>query len=155
MYADPALNERCYGDLQGLSKHAAVTEFGADVVRLWRRSHDTRPPNGESLQDTYKRTVQFFMATIEPRLKEGRNVMVVAHGNVLRCIISHLSGLTAQEMLGLQIVTAMPYAYAFDGHQFAECCVMPPIDPITNKRQEGVPLGITSNLKKTELDSLI
>ncbi|CAM6081895.1 unnamed protein product [Calypogeia fissa] len=155
VYADPALNERCYGDLQGLSKEAAVKEFGAGIVRKWRRSHDTRPPNGESLEDTCKRTVQFFLMTIEPRLKEGRNVMMVAHGNVLRCIISHLSGLTAQEMLALQVVTAMPYAYAFDGHHFAECCVMPPIDPITNKRKEGVPLGITSSLKKAEIDSLI
>ncbi|BBN03343.1 2,3-bisphosphoglycerate-dependent phosphoglycerate mutase [Marchantia polymorpha subsp. ruderalis] len=155
VYADPALNERCYGDLQGLSKEAAVKEFGEDTVRKWRRSHDTRPPNGESLQDTFIRSVHFFQQTIEPRLKEGRNVLVVAHGNVLRCIISYLSGLSDEEMLRLQVVTALPYAYTYDGNSFAECCVMPPNDPNTNHPKKGVPLGISSVLKKGEIDSLI
>lgn len=65
------------------------------------------------VQDTYKRAVQFFMRTIEPRLKEGRNVMMVAHGNVLRCIISQLSGLTAQEMLALQVSSLHCYIVCF------------------------------------------
>ncbi|KAL3696938.1 hypothetical protein R1sor_011014 [Riccia sorocarpa] len=155
MYADPALNERCYGDLQGLSKAAAIKEFGEETVRKWRRSHDTRPPNGESLQDTFVRSVHFFQKTIEPRLKEGRNVLVVAHGNVLRCIISYLSGLSDEEMLRLQVVTALPYSYTYDGTTFAECCVMPPVDYETNSVKKGTPLGISSVLKKGEIDSLI
>ncbi|KAL2643435.1 hypothetical protein R1flu_011022 [Riccia fluitans] len=155
VYADPALNERCYGDLQGLSKAAAIKEFGEETVRKWRRSHDTRPPNGESLQDTFVRSVHFFQQTIEPRLKEGRSVLVVAHGNVLRCIISYLSGLSDDEMLRLQVVTALPYSFTYDGTTLAECCVMPPIDYNTNCVKKGVPLGISSVLKKGEIDSLI
>lgn len=56
------------------------------------------------LQDTYARSIGFFGSTIEPRLKEGRNVLLVAHGNVLRCLISHLAGLSDLEMLRLQVV---------------------------------------------------
>lgn len=126
VYADPALNERCYGDLQGLNKTAAIAEFGEETVTKWRRSYDTRPPNGESLQDTYTRSVAFFQATIEPRLKEGRNVFLVAHGNVLRCLISHIAGYSDLEMLQLQISTASPYAYVYNGNEFAECCILPP-----------------------------
>lgn len=155
VYADPALNERCYGDLQGLSKEAAVREFGEELVKMWRRSYDTRPPSGESLQDTAQRTIGFFRSTIVPRLEEGRNVLVVAHGNVLRCIISHLANLSKIEMLQLQILTGIPYAYAFDGNVFAECCVLPPLDPTTNAPRQGVPLGISSVLNRVEIDSLI
>ncbi|CAM6021319.1 unnamed protein product [Sphagnum balticum] len=154
VYADPALNERCYGDLQGMSKEAAAREFGEETVTKWRRSADTRPPKGESLQDTYGRTVGFFNSTIEPRLKEGRNVLLVAHGNVLRCIISHLSGLSELEMLRLQVLTALPYAYAYNGSIFAQCCVFPTVDRGHTPRQD-LPLGITSGLKKGEIDSLI
>ncbi|KAJ7519229.1 hypothetical protein O6H91_20G029900 [Diphasiastrum complanatum] len=154
VYADPALNERCYGDLQGLSKEAAVKEFGLDMVKKWRRSHDTRPPNGESLQDTAKRVLACFHSTIMPRLMEGRKVLVVAHGNVLRCLLAHIAGLTDQEMLRLQIVTALPYAYAFDGKSFAECCVLPAVD-IKNSSSNVVAMGLSSVIKKTEADSLI
>ncbi|XP_024357759.1 uncharacterized protein [Physcomitrium patens] len=154
VYADPALNERCYGDLQGLNKAAAIAEFGEETVTRWRRSYDTRPPNGESLQDTYVRSVGFFNSTIEPRLKEGHNVFLVAHGNVLRCLISHLGGYSDLEMLRLQILTALPYAYLYNGNEFAECCILPPRDdcniPLIN-----MPLGVSSVLKKAELDSLI
>lgn len=155
VYADPALNERCYGDLQGLSKEAAAKEFGHEQVKLWRRSFDTRPPYGESLQDTAERTIRFFKSTIVPRLDEGRNVLVVAHGNVLRCIISHLANLTETEMLQLQVATGLPYAYAFDGTSFAECCVLPPIDPSTDAQREGLIRGISSVLRRGEIDSLI
>ena len=88
---------------QGLSKEAAVQQFGDATVQKWRRSHDTRPPHGESLKDTRDRTLAFFKSTIEPQLAEGHNVLLVAHGNVLRCFLSYLSGLTNQEMLRLQV----------------------------------------------------
>lgn len=154
MYADPALNERCYGDLQGLNKTAAVAEFGEETVTKWRRSYDTRPPNGESLQDTYARSVGFFTSTIEPRLKEGCNVFLVAHGNVLRCLISHLAGYSDLEMLRLQILTALPYSYTYNGDGFAECCILPPRDN-ANHPLDNAPLGVSSVLKKGETDSLI
>eukprot|EP00897_Mesotaenium_endlicherianum_P005001 jgi/Mesen1/4529/ME000230S03670 len=155
VYADKALNERCYGDLQGLNKEAAAREFGSDMVKKWRRSHDTRPPRGESLMDTWARATNFFNATIVPRLEEGNNVLVVCHGNVLRCIISLISSLSADEMLRLQIETALPYTYSFEDGVFAQCCVLPPLDPVTSKPTEGCPLGLTSELKKGAVDSLI
>jgi len=156
VYADPALNERCYGDLQGLSKEAAIEEFGEETVMKWRRSYDTRPPHGESLKDTAARSVRFFKTTIIPRLEEHRNVLIVAHGNVLRCIIAHLAGFSDMEMLKLQIVTAMPYAYTYDGGTFAECCALPPLNPNRNDEDhQGVPLGISSVFKTGDVNSLI
>eukprot|EP00850_Spirogloea_muscicola_P014614 SM000106S13962 [mRNA] locus=s106:202805:205358:+ [translate_table: standard] len=155
VYADPALNERCYGDLQGLNKEAATREYGAEQVMEWRRSTTTRPPHGESLLDTAERTLAFFKLTIEPRLKEGNNVLVVAHGNVLRCIIAHLSGLKPVEMLQLQVATALPYTYAFNGSSFAPCCVLTPINPETKKPVAGLPQGIASVMMKGQADSLI
>eukprot|EP00249_Psilotum_nudum_P006492 c19811_g1_i4 orf=288-755(+) len=152
VYADPALNERCYGDLQGLSREAAIREFGEETVRKWRRSYDTRPPNGESLQDTANRSIGFFKSIIVPRLEEGHNVLVVAHGNVLRCIISHLAGLSEMEMLQLQVLTALPYAYSFDGKLFAECCILHPASNICRSESHS---GISSVLRKGEIDSLI
>ncbi|CAI5524849.1 unnamed protein product [Closterium sp. Naga37s-1] len=158
VYADPRLNERCYGDLQGLNKEAAAKEFGHEQVAIWRRSHDTRPPKGESLLDTSERTLAFFLSTVEPRLAEGKNVLVVAHGNVLRCIISYLCDLTELEMLRLHIGTAHPYCFAFDGEEYAQCCSLPPVDPVTQRPRQNVPVGLVSALKSArteEIDSLI
>lgn len=154
VYADPALNERCYGDLQGLNKEQAEKTFGQELVKKWRRSHDTRPPKGESLKDTWKRTLGFFMATVEPRLAEGKNVLVVAHGNVLRCIISYLCELEEEEMLRLQIATAVPYAFTYDGESFAQCCVLPARDQ-TGNLLYGKPMGLTSAIRHGAADSLI
>ncbi|CAI5958157.1 unnamed protein product [Closterium sp. NIES-65] len=133
VYADPRLNERCYGDLQGLNKEAAAKEFGHEQVAIWRRSHDTRPPKGESLLDTSERTLAFFLSTVEPRLAEGKNVLVVAHGNVLRCIISYLCDLTELEMLRLHIGTRHPYCFVFDSEEYDQCCSLPPVDPLTQR----------------------
>lgn len=155
VYADPSLNERCYGDLQGLNKEGAVREFGEELVQKWRRSHDTRPPHGESLEDTWNRSVGFFKSTVVPRLEEGNNVLLVAHGNVLRCIISYLSHLSYSEMLRLQVMTALPYAYSYSDKRFAACCVLPPVDPSTNQPLESTHRGLTSVLKKGQADSLI
>ncbi|KAG6551305.1 hypothetical protein Mapa_007091 [Marchantia paleacea] len=155
VYADPALNKRCYGDLQGLSKDAANEEFGEALVQKWRRSHDTRPPNGETLQDTYRRTTLFFQQTIEARLKEGKNVLVVAHGNVLRCIITYLSGLSVDEMLALQVVTALPYAYAYNGNCFAQHCLLQPVLHSDVHENSWGWDGPVSASKNGEIDSLI
>ncbi|MEM0143168.1 MAG: 2,3-diphosphoglycerate-dependent phosphoglycerate mutase, partial [Candidatus Parvarchaeum sp.] len=81
---DPALNERMYGDLQGLNKKDTAEKYGAEQVHIWRRSYDIKPPNGESLEDTQKRTIPFFINCIMTDLKDGKNVLVVAHGNSLR-----------------------------------------------------------------------
>ena len=108
---DVALNERMYGDLQGLNKAEAAKRFGADQVKLWRRSYDVRPPGGESLADTAARVLPYWEARILPDLRAGRNVLVVAHGNSLRALVMHLDRLTREQVLDLEIPTGVPLLY--------------------------------------------
>ena len=109
-----ALNERHYGDLQGLNKLETAKKFGADRVRLWRRSYEVAPPNGESLKDTAARVFPYFDSKIMTDIKEGKNVLVVAHGNSLRCIVMRLDGLTKEQVVELNIATGIPIVYRFD-----------------------------------------
>lgn len=111
---DQALNERHYGDLQGLNKAETAEIFGADQVKLWRRSYDVRPPGGESLEDTAKRTLPYYNARIAPHLSSGRNVLVVAHGNSLRSIVMTLDGLTREQVVELNLATGIPIVYEMD-----------------------------------------
>ena len=108
---DPALNERMYGDLQGLNKAEAAQQFGAEQVHLWRRSYDVRPPGGESLADTAARVLPFWEQHILPQLRAGTNVLVVAHGNSLRALVMHLDRLTREQVLQLEIPTGVPLLY--------------------------------------------
>src|SRR5205807_2392993 len=84
---DAALNERMYGDLQGLNKADTVAKFGEEQVKKWRRSYDIAPPNGESLKDTAARVIPYFEKEIAPKLKAGKNIIIAAHGNSLRALI--------------------------------------------------------------------
>ncbi|MEP7291950.1 MAG: 2,3-bisphosphoglycerate-dependent phosphoglycerate mutase, partial [Chloroflexota bacterium] len=84
---DQALNERHYGDLQGLNKEETATKFGKEQVHIWRRSYDIPPPNGESLKDTRARVIPYYEEHILPLLKEGKKVLVAAHGNSLRALV--------------------------------------------------------------------
>lgn len=111
---DQALNERHYGDLQGLDKAETAKKFGDDQVKIWRRSYDIAPPNGESLKDTAARTLPYFDSKIVPELKAGRNVIVAAHGNSLRSIVMHLDKLTKEQVLELNLGTGVPIIYKFD-----------------------------------------
>ncbi len=108
---DAALNERMYGDLQGLDKAEAARRFGAEQVRLWRRSYDVRPPGGESLADTAARVLPYWETHLLPELRAGRNLLVVAHGNSLRALVMHLDRLTPAEVLDLEIPTGAPLVY--------------------------------------------
>lgn len=108
---DVALNERDYGSLSGLNKDEAKKRFGEDMVHLWRRSYDIPPPGGESLKDTAARVLPYYHAKIEPEVKAGRNVIVVAHGNSLRALIMALEGLTGEEILARELATAAPIVY--------------------------------------------
>jgi 2,3-bisphosphoglycerate-dependent phosphoglycerate mutase len=114
---DAALNERMYGDLQGLNKAEAATRWGDAQIRLWRRSYDVRPPGGESLADTAARVLPFWEARILPDLRAGKHVLVVAHGNSLRALVMHLDGLSREQVLELEIPTGVPLLYdiALDG----------------------------------------
>ena len=114
---DQALNERHYGDLQGLNKAETALKFGDAQVLIWRRSYDVPPPNGESLKDTAARTLPYFNAKIVPLMKAGKDVIVAAHGNSLRSIVMEIEGLTPEEILQVNIDTGVPITYvvAADG----------------------------------------
>ncbi len=114
IWEDSALNERFYGDLQGLNKDETRKKFGDEQVHIWRRSFDVAPPNGESLADTAKRTLPYFRSYIFPRLLEGKNILVVAHGNSLRSIVMEIEKLSKEKILELNLDTGIPYAYEFD-----------------------------------------
>lgn len=113
------LNERMYGELQGLNKAETAKKFGAEQVQIWRRSYDVAPPNGESLEMTAKRTIPYFLDEIMPRLKDGKNVFVSAHGNSLRSIIMHLDKLNKEQVVKLELATGEPIIYDFfeDGYK--------------------------------------
>lgn len=108
-----ALNERNYGDLQGLNKAEMAEKYGTDQVLLWRRSYDTQPPNGESLKDTYNRVIPFYKTEIEPQLKTAKNILVVAHGNTLRALMMYLEGISETEIADVNIATGIPRVYEF------------------------------------------
>jgi 2,3-bisphosphoglycerate-dependent phosphoglycerate mutase len=111
---DPALNERMYGDLQGLNKAETAQKFGEEQVKIWRRSFDIAPPNGESLKDTAARVIPFFDKEIAPHLRAGKNVVIAAHGNSLRALIMHLEKMTPAQILEFEIGTGVPRVYELD-----------------------------------------
>jgi len=111
---DSALNERHYGDLQGLNKDETRKKYGKEQVHIWRRSFDTPPPNGESLKDTSKRTLPYFKEYILPDLKAGKNILISAHGNSLRSIVMEIEKLTPEQILKTEIGTGIPYLYEFN-----------------------------------------
>jgi len=111
---DQALNERHYGDLQGLNKAETAKRYGDEQVHIWRRSYDVPPPNGESLKDTAARTLPFFDRAIMGDIKQGKNVLVVAHGNSNRSIVMSLDKLTEAQVLELNLATGVPLVYEFD-----------------------------------------
>lgn len=108
---DQALNERHYGDLQGLDKDETRKQYGDEQVKIWRRSYDVPPPAGESLKDTAARTLPFFERCIMGDIRQGRNVLVVAHGNSNRSIVMKLDNLTREEVLELNLETGVPLVY--------------------------------------------
>jgi 2,3-bisphosphoglycerate-dependent phosphoglycerate mutase len=108
---DQALNERHYGDLQGLNKAETAEKFGAEQVKLWRRSYDVQPPNGESLKDTAARALPYFEKVIMPDAKAGKTVLVSAHGNSLRAIVMKLDNLSEKEVIELNIPNGVPIIY--------------------------------------------
>jgi 2,3-bisphosphoglycerate-dependent phosphoglycerate mutase len=111
-FADPALNERHYGDLQGINKDEARAQFGVEQVHKWRRSFLERPPGGESLKDTCDRVLPYYIGKIEPRLRSGQTVLIVAHGNSLRALIKYLDKLSDKDIVNLEIPTGKPIVYS-------------------------------------------
>ncbi|MBA3958453.1 MAG: 2,3-bisphosphoglycerate-dependent phosphoglycerate mutase [Parachlamydiaceae bacterium] len=120
VYYSWELNERMYGQLQGLNKAETAAKFGAEQVKIWRRSYNVAPPEGESLEMTAARSIPFFKEKILPHLQAGRNVFIAAHGNSLRSICMFLDNLTQDEVLHLEIATGMPIIYNCHSGKFTK-----------------------------------
>ena len=112
-HRDERLNERHYGDLQGLSKAETAEIHGAEQVHIWRRSFDIPPPGGESLEMTAERTIPYFLEEIIPDLEAGKNVLVAAHGNSLRSIVMRIEEISPEDITSLEIPTGVPMHYEF------------------------------------------
>jgi 2,3-bisphosphoglycerate-dependent phosphoglycerate mutase len=132
------LNERHYGALQGKNKKETAEEFGADQVKIWRRSYDTPPPplsidspesgideryadlprdvlpESECLRDVVERMLPYWHEAIAPDLRAGHVVLVAAHGNSLRALVKHLDGMSDADVVELNIPTGMPLVYELD-----------------------------------------
>jgi len=117
VYRDWHLNERYYGELQGMNKAETAKTYGDEQVHIWRRSYDVPPPNGECLQDTAERTIPFFKENILKQLKEGKNVLVSAHGNSLRSIVMYIENLSKEEVLKLEIPTGVPLLFSYENEK--------------------------------------
>ena len=133
---DWRLNERHYGGLTGLDKAETAAKHGDEQVHIWRRSFDVPPPplepgsaydlsqdrryagiaipQTESLKDTIARVLPYWDARIAPALKDGQRVLISAHGNSLRALVKHLSGISDDEITGLEIPTGQPIVYELD-----------------------------------------
>jgi 2,3-bisphosphoglycerate-dependent phosphoglycerate mutase len=130
------LNERHYGDLQGLNKAEMAAKFGEAQVLAWRRSYDTPPPAlkpqdprhegrdpryagaqvplSECLKDTVARVLPYWNGSIAPQVRAGKRVLVAAHGNSLRALIKHLDGVSDADIVGLNVPTGIPLVYELD-----------------------------------------
>ena len=133
------LNERHYGALQGLNKAETAEEYGEAQVKLWRRSYDVPPPaldlddprhpsrdpryasvdphllpRSEALKDTVGRFLPYWSETIDPSIRAGRRVLIVAHGNSLRALVKYLDGVSDDDIVGLNIPTGVPLVYELD-----------------------------------------
>jgi 2,3-bisphosphoglycerate-dependent phosphoglycerate mutase len=139
---DWRLNERHYGGLTGLNKAETAALHGEEQVLIWRRSFDVPPPpledgsefdlkqdvryagidipNTESLKLTIERVVPYYEAAIAPALAMGETVIVAAHGNSLRALVKHLSGISDADILNLEIPTGQPIVYELDDNLVAQ-----------------------------------
>jgi 2,3-bisphosphoglycerate-dependent phosphoglycerate mutase len=133
------LNERHYGALQGLNKAETAEKYGEEQVKIWRRSFDVKPPKleesdvrnpanqaiyasvdpkelplTESLETTIERVVPYFETVIKKDMKEGKRVIIAAHGNSLRALVKYFDNLSKEEILGVNIPTGAPLVYEFD-----------------------------------------
>lgn len=111
---DKALDERNYGKLQGLNKDEVKKQYGEEQVRLWRRSWDQAPPEGESLEDVYGRAVSFFKEYIEKDLKDGKDILVVASHNSLRALVKYIENIPNDKIIDLEIPYGGLFKYEFD-----------------------------------------
>jgi len=113
---DKALNERMYGELQGLNKAETAKKYGDAQVKIWRRSYDVKPPGGESLKDTAERVLPYYETKIKPYVLKGETILIAAHGNSLRALVMQLEQLSKEQVLELNIPTGAPLLYELDSN---------------------------------------
>ena len=118
VYQSWRLNERMYGDLQGLNKKETSQKYGEEQVHAWRRGFDIQPPGGESLKMTARRTLPYFKKKIVPFLQNGKSVLIAAHGNSLRAIVMHIEAMSAEEIVSLELPTAKPRIYHYEDGKY-------------------------------------
>lgn len=111
---DKALDERNYGKLQGLNKDEMKAKYGKEQVRLWRRSWQEAPPEGESLKDVFDRAVPFYKKNIENDLEKGKNVLIVASHNSLRALVKYIENMPDEEIINVEIPPAGLIVYTLD-----------------------------------------
>ena len=109
-----ALNERFYGDLQGMNKDECKQKWGEDLVQTWRRSYELGPPGGETLKETGDRVLPYYLNEIHPMLMQDKNILVAAHGNSLRSLIKYLDKVSDEDIVKLEIPTGAPIHYRFN-----------------------------------------
>jgi 2,3-bisphosphoglycerate-dependent phosphoglycerate mutase len=109
-----ALNERNYGELQGLNKDETAKKYSAELVHEWRRSFTAKPPGGESLSETYNRVIPYYQSSIQPILASDHNALIVAHGNSLRALMMMLEKIGPEQISDVEIATAIPRVYRLD-----------------------------------------
>ena len=114
MTKDQSLNERDYGDLVGLNKEETANKYGKEQVHIWRRSYDVSPPGGESLENVVTRVKPYFINFIEPKINEGQNVLIVAHGNSLRATMIQVGLYKAEEISKIEIPTGRPFVITYE-----------------------------------------
>lgn len=103
VYVSKALDERSYGLLEGMNKGEIKEEFGEERTYEWRRAWDVAPPEGESLKDVYERAVPFYQNFIEPKLKKGKNILVVGSHNSLRALAKYIENIPDDEIVNYEI----------------------------------------------------
>ena len=108
---DQSLNERNYGELAGLNKDDARKKWGEEQVHIWRRSFDIPPPGGESLKNTAERVLPYFETEIMPKVKDGLNILIAAHGNSLRALVMEIESISSEDIVKLEIATGDPLTY--------------------------------------------
>jgi|TARA_B100001094_G_scaffold321475_1_gene369260 2,3-bisphosphoglycerate-dependent phosphoglycerate mutase len=109
-----ALNERFYGDLQGLNKDECRKKWGDEKVQIWRRSYDKGPPGGETLKETGERVLPYYLEEILPLIFKNNNIIIAAHGNSLRSLIKYLDDISDEDIVKLEIPTGAPMHYVFN-----------------------------------------
>ncbi|MGB2928513.1 MAG: 2,3-diphosphoglycerate-dependent phosphoglycerate mutase [Desulfobacterales bacterium] len=162
------LNERHYGALQGLNKQATAEKYGDEQVHIWRRSYDIQPPpltltdrrhpqfdpryanlnpdelpSTESLKDTLNRVLPFWRQTLQPALKQGRRMIISAHGNSIRALVKHLEHVSDEDIMGVNIPTGIPLVYEFDSE-------MRPVRHYFLGEEEAVTKAIASAAAKSK-----